>query len=169
MHGLPRPLISHVMQSGLLSRGARGTQEHTLRHLRQRTICSCHNNVYFRSRSFAQTFPLGLLGRTHVQRSWSLSPLIHVSRFATLNSQSAEFNGLSDGQEEAAKIAILEKVMKGRQPTDLMLRCTFAPTTATILVLNVVGGRHHPRCRRCILNPACSGLSFTPLFTSVAA
>ena len=28
-----------------------------------------------------------------------------------------------NGQEEAAKAAILEKVMKGRQVTDLMLRC----------------------------------------------
>uniref|UniRef100_A0A0W0F179 Uncharacterized protein n=1 Tax=Moniliophthora roreri TaxID=221103 RepID=A0A0W0F179_MONRR len=27
-------------------------------------------------------------------------------------------------EEEAGKAAILEKVMKGRQPTDLMLRCT---------------------------------------------
>ncbi|KAH8116051.1 cora-domain-containing protein [Phellopilus nigrolimitatus] len=31
---------------------------------------------------------------------------------------------VSDGQDEAARSAILEKVMKGRQPTDLMLRCT---------------------------------------------
>jgi len=30
----------------------------------------------------------------------------------------------SDGQEEAVKAAILEKAMKGRQPADLMLRCT---------------------------------------------
>ncbi|TDL22060.1 cora-domain-containing protein [Rickenella mellea] len=30
----------------------------------------------------------------------------------------------SDGQDDAARAAILEKVMKGRQPTDLMLRCT---------------------------------------------
>lgn len=35
-----------------------------------------------------------------------------------------EFSEVSDGQEEAAKAAILEKVMKGRQLTDLMLRCT---------------------------------------------
>ncbi|KAJ7636878.1 Mg2+ transporter protein cora-like protein [Roridomyces roridus] len=32
-----------------------------------------------------------------------------------------EFDGI---KEEAARAAILEKVMKGRQPTDLMLRCT---------------------------------------------
>lgn len=35
-----------------------------------------------------------------------------------------ESSGLSDTQEEIAKAAILEKVMKGRQLTDLMLRCT---------------------------------------------
>lgn len=34
------------------------------------------------------------------------------------------WSGTSDGQEEAAKAAILEKAMKGRQQTDLMLRCT---------------------------------------------
>jgi hypothetical protein len=31
----------------------------------------------------------------------------------------------SESQEEAAKDAILDKLMKGRQPTDLMLRCTY--------------------------------------------
>lgn len=44
------------------------------------------------------------------------------SQKSTLQAQE-HFNGPSDGQEEAAKVAILEKVMKGRQPTDLMLRC----------------------------------------------
>ncbi|KAJ7676465.1 Mg2+ transporter protein cora-like protein [Mycena rosella] len=38
--------------------------------------------------------------------------------------RTVEFDGLSDIQEEATRAAILEKVMKGRQPTDLMLRCT---------------------------------------------
>lgn len=31
-----------------------------------------------------------------------------------------------ENQEDIAKAAILEKVMKGRQPTDLMLRCECA-------------------------------------------
>jgi magnesium transporter len=39
----------------------------------------------------------------------------------------AESSGMSDTQEEVAKAAILEKVMKGRQLTDLMLRCAFLP------------------------------------------
>jgi magnesium transporter len=30
-----------------------------------------------------------------------------------------------DNQEEATRAAILDKAMKGRQPTDLMLRCMF--------------------------------------------
>lgn len=47
----------------------------------------------------------------------------HISWIPKLNTRPVEFNGLSDGQEEAAKSAILEKVMKTRQPTDLMLRC----------------------------------------------
>ncbi|THH18862.1 hypothetical protein EW146_g2199 [Bondarzewia mesenterica] len=42
-----------------------------------------------------------------------------------LNSWLGEsFLGPADGQEEAAKVAILEKAMKSRQQTDLMLRCT---------------------------------------------
>lgn len=48
-----------------------------------------------------------------------------VSWFAKLNTKPVEFNGLSDRQEEEAKAAILEKVMKGRHPTDLMLRCEY--------------------------------------------
>lgn len=47
----------------------------------------------------------------------------HISWTTKPNSRPVEFNGLSDEQEDAAKAAILEKVMKGRQPTDLMLRC----------------------------------------------
>ncbi|KAJ7150887.1 hypothetical protein C8R43DRAFT_1005499 [Mycena crocata] len=40
------------------------------------------------------------------------------------HSRGVEFDNVDDIQEEAARAAILEKVMKGRQPTDLMLRCT---------------------------------------------
>ncbi|KAJ4497723.1 hypothetical protein C8R41DRAFT_820834 [Lentinula lateritia] len=39
-------------------------------------------------------------------------------------SQPGQSRPLSPAEEEAGKAAILEKVMKGRQPTDLMLRCT---------------------------------------------
>ncbi|KAJ4479372.1 Mg2+ transporter protein cora-like protein [Lentinula aciculospora] len=38
--------------------------------------------------------------------------------------QPGQTKPLSPAEEEAGKAAILEKVMKGRQPTDLMLRCT---------------------------------------------
>lgn len=35
----------------------------------------------------------------------------------------AEPEDLSESEEELAKAAILDKVMKGRQPTELLLRC----------------------------------------------
>lgn len=38
-------------------------------------------------------------------------------------SRSAEFTDVPDNEEDVARAAILDKVMKGRQPTDLMLRC----------------------------------------------
>jgi len=34
-----------------------------------------------------------------------------------------EFNDVPDNEEDVARVAILNKVMRGRQPTDLMLRC----------------------------------------------
>ncbi|KAH7882311.1 Mg2+ transporter protein cora-like protein [Phlebopus sp. FC_14] len=40
--------------------------------------------------------------------------------------------GLSGNEEEIAKAAILEKVMKGRLPTDLMLRCTVLDAQGTV-------------------------------------
>ncbi|KLO14034.1 Mg2+ transporter protein cora-like protein [Schizopora paradoxa] len=42
----------------------------------------------------------------------------------------------SDGQDEAARSAILEKVMKGRQPTDLMLRCELAHSTGDVKTIS---------------------------------
>jgi magnesium transporter len=49
--------------------------------------------------------------------------LRHLSWISKTKNKSVEFNDFSESQEEEAKAAILEKVMKGRQPTDLMLRC----------------------------------------------
>ncbi|KAH9917315.1 Mg2+ transporter protein cora-like protein [Fomitopsis serialis] len=42
----------------------------------------------------------------------------------------------SDGLEEAAKVAILEKAMKGRQPTDLMLRCTILDADGNVKTIS---------------------------------
>jgi len=68
----------------------------------------------------------GVSGRLHKRTNTAVSNCTGV-RFISWsprpNQRPVEFNDLSDGQEEAAKTAILEKVMKGRQPTDLMLRC----------------------------------------------
>ena len=46
-----------------------------------------------------------------------------IPKFGT--KQADQFDGPIDNQEEVARIAMLEKAMKGRQPTDLMLRCKF--------------------------------------------
>lgn len=40
-----------------------------------------------------------------------------------------EFNELPDNEEDVARVAILNKVMKGRQPTDLMLRCKWSSSS----------------------------------------
>jgi magnesium transporter len=67
---------------------------------RQRTMH--HNTLFLRARHF------------------------HLASFKNIFRQKdVESSGMSDTQEEVAKAAILEKVMKGRQLTDLMLRCTF--------------------------------------------
>ncbi|KDN43741.1 hypothetical protein RSAG8_05931, partial [Rhizoctonia solani AG-8 WAC10335] len=51
-------------------------------------------------------------------------------RFRRLNSWQRGF--LSDGDDEAARAAILENALKGRQPTDLMLRCTVLDAQGTV-------------------------------------
>ncbi|KAI6037617.1 Mg2+ transporter protein cora-like protein [Pisolithus marmoratus] len=47
-----------------------------------------------------------------------------MQRAASLFSRTWPPSGIPENEEEVAKDAILEKVMKGRLPTDLMLRCT---------------------------------------------
>jgi hypothetical protein len=63
----------------------------------------------------ASTFVIFSMGQRRM--SW-------LSRLnAGLRPQHEHFNEQMDNQEEAAKVAILEKAMKGRQPTELKLRC----------------------------------------------
>ena len=47
----------------------------------------------------------------------------HISWSFKSQPRPSGFNGPPDNEEDAARIAILNKVMKGRQPTDLILRC----------------------------------------------
>ncbi|KAF7338765.1 Magnesium transporter [Mycena sanguinolenta] len=51
-------------------------------------------------------------------------------------SRAVEFNNLSEIQEETTRAAILEKVMKGRQPTDLMLRCTVLDSEGNVKTIS---------------------------------
>lgn len=57
------------------------------------------------------------------------------SRLRRDGRSSEPFSPASDGQDEAGRAAILEKVMKGRQPADLMLRCMYTIFYATEQVL----------------------------------
>ncbi|KAF5383116.1 hypothetical protein D9615_005053 [Tricholomella constricta] len=43
---------------------------------------------------------------------------------------------MSNDQEDVAKAAILENVMKGRQPTDLMLRCTILDAEGNVKTIS---------------------------------
>jgi hypothetical protein len=47
----------------------------------------------------------------------------HISWSFKSQPRPTGFNELPDNEEDVARIAILNKVMKGRQPTDLILRC----------------------------------------------
>jgi hypothetical protein len=59
------------------------------------------------------------------------------------------FTNISDGEEDAAKAAILEKAFKGRQPTELMLRCDYVSRFVCFALrephaLTRKLNRHHP-------------------------
>ncbi|KAG8964118.1 magnesium ion transporter [Tulasnella sp. 419] len=45
-------------------------------------------------------------------------------------------DGPSDGEEEAARAAILEKALKTRQPTDLLLRCTILDENGSVKTIS---------------------------------
>ena len=47
----------------------------------------------------------------------------HISWSFKSQPRPTGFNEVPDNEEDVARIAILNKVMKGRQPTDLILRC----------------------------------------------
>ena len=62
-------------------------------------------------------FPRGIQGQPSGTRQWSFKSQQRAPEFV---------HEVPDNQEDAARAAILDKVMKGRQPTDLMLRCELA-------------------------------------------
>jgi hypothetical protein len=46
-----------------------------------------------------------------------------------MNQKNEGFGNVPDNEEDAIRAAILDKALKGRQPSDLMLRCKFLHTT----------------------------------------
>lgn len=118
----------------LASRNVMGRNSFS-RHLQHAISCTHVTN----SRSFHRP---GLPLLRTASYSWKLSTLRGISpgfirsfhwgfRRSPRNVEFTE--GVSDCQEEAAKAAILDKVMKGRQVTDLMLRCELAFAKSDIL------------------------------------
>jgi len=78
--------------------------------LRQKVLYPMNTSVKHAFRHFPHG-PGLILPRSvrHVSWSWK--------------SHSRVFAAVPDNEEDAARAAILDKVMKGRQPADLMLRC----------------------------------------------
>lgn len=111
---------SHVMQN---FRNYLLQQQHTLSSAARHGSCTraTSGSMYAQNSRASNVGPCNnrkSVGRTSSrQMSW-------VSRLLTRSRPSEPFPPISDGQDEAARSAILEKVMKGRQATDLMLRCT---------------------------------------------
>lgn len=73
--------------------------------------------------------------RNSRQISWS---------FKSQTGSSTEFNDLPDNEEDVTRVAILNKVMKGRQPADLMLRCKCNCSYSFLSAKNHC--RYHPGC-----------------------
>ncbi|KAF9450228.1 cora-domain-containing protein [Macrolepiota fuliginosa MF-IS2] len=60
----------------------------------------------------------------------------HITWSLKSHPRSSDFAGVSDGHEDLARAAILDKVMKGRQPTDLMLRCTILDSEGNVQTIS---------------------------------
>ncbi|KAI0938491.1 hypothetical protein AcW1_010255 [Taiwanofungus camphoratus] len=93
-----------------------------------RRTCSRRAGIGRVSRSPTQYCPGSLSGRLPTHAKITPSRCLGIRQMSWLPKlkprPTEPFSEPSDGQEEAAKVAILEKAMKGRQPADLMLRCT---------------------------------------------
>lgn len=93
-----------------------------------RNICTPHNyvcqEVYPRTPLCMHARNTGQHSDKFSRRHFGVRYLSWIPKFGFAPKQEG-FTGPMDNQEEAAKVAILEKTMKGRQPTDLLLRCTF--------------------------------------------
>jgi magnesium transporter len=61
------------------------------------------------------------IGTTLIRRnkSWKAA----LGSFGWANQKNDGFGNVSDNEEDAVRAAILDKALKGRQPSDLMLRC----------------------------------------------
>jgi hypothetical protein len=72
--------------------------------------------------------------------SWASMPFMnhtnarHISWSLRLQPRPSEPNGIPDDEEDLTKATIQDQVMKGRNPTDLMLRCEPSFPLMTVLL-----------------------------------
>ncbi|KAJ3558586.1 hypothetical protein NM688_g832 [Phlebia brevispora] len=90
-----------------------------------RNICNaCRTNVRQGGKLRTPSYSVVERSDSYI-RQWSgVRRMSWIPKLGFGSKQQEPFNGPVDNEEEAARVAMLEKAMKGRQPTDLMLRCT---------------------------------------------
>ena len=139
-----KAIIQHLRQTDTIHRlskrmrGARvfQTGNHVMQNFRnfqqqRRTLSFASRHAQF-SRSRAASLKSHTVRALDVGRYNSEQCATHtpsrqmswVSRLFSRRRSGEPFSHISDGQDEAARAAILAQLMKGRQPSDLMLRCT---------------------------------------------
>ncbi|KAL0958032.1 hypothetical protein HGRIS_000208 [Hohenbuehelia grisea] len=104
-----------------------------------RPACSIQANYgRITSRTMALSSPWTCYTKSKCPSLWPFSPVRQMSWATRLISRpiTVNHNTPSDTEEEVAKAAILEKVMKGRQPTDLMLRCTILDAEGNVKTIS---------------------------------
>ncbi len=109
----------------------------------RRTALGCLRSIHF-SRPTLLTSPRNVSSRPPRIQSSSTLRTRHASWIPKLNLRKPDqFNGPLDNQEEAARVAFLEKAMKGRQPTDLLLRCKLRAPSVICPPDRLPGRRYH--------------------------
>ncbi|PPR00289.1 hypothetical protein CVT24_005030 [Panaeolus cyanescens] len=99
-------------------------------HLQTRTFAlSRRCNAFLQREAAYERYPILSSTLSHKNTrniSWSFKS----------QSRNPEFGDIPDNEEDVARAAILDKVMKGRQPTELMLRCTVLDSEGNVKTIS---------------------------------
>ncbi|EMD34734.1 hypothetical protein CERSUDRAFT_116927 [Gelatoporia subvermispora B] len=128
---------SHVKALSGSSLGRCATSHFLSTPLLRRTCSSSITNRVTSLSDFGGIFPARPRFTPRCTRISLPYSVRHLSWLPKLSKRPSEpYTEPSDGQEEAVKAAILEKAMKGRQPTDLMLRCTILDADGNVKTIS---------------------------------